>query len=53
MLFRSNLEQAAVARGIAHVRKVLRDQGFSPVLNGRGGVYRRGAAELAFAARHF
>ena len=48
-----NLEQAAVARGIAHVRKVLRDQGFSPVLNGRGGVYRRGAAELAFAARHF
>lgn len=48
-----NLEHAAVARGIAHVRQVLRNQGFSPVLNGRGGVYRRGAAELAFAARHF
>jgi len=48
-----NLEQAAVARGIAHVRQVLRDQGFAPVLNGRGGVYRRGTAELAFDARHF
>lgn len=48
-----NLEQAAVARGTAHVRKLLRDQGFAPVLNGRGGVYRRGADELAFDARHF
>ena len=47
------MEESAVARGIAHVRQVLRDQGFAPVLNGRGGVYRRGADELAFAARHF
>jgi 3-oxoisoapionate decarboxylase len=48
-----NLEEAAVARGIAHVRQILRDQGFAPVLNGRGGIYRRGADELAFDSRHF
>jgi len=48
-----NHELAAVARGAAHLRGVLRDLGFRPVLNARGGVYRRGSDELAFAARHF
>jgi len=48
-----NYEQAAVARGVAHARGVLRALGFDPVLNARGGVYRRGTEELAFAARHF
>lgn len=48
-----NNELGAVARGIGHVRGVLRGLGFGPVLNARGGVYRRGPEELAFAARHF
>jgi sugar phosphate isomerase/epimerase len=47
-----NYEAAAVARGVGHVREVLRGLGFHPVLNARGGVYRRGGGELAFAARH-
>ena len=46
------LEQAAVARSAAHTRLVLRGLGFSPVHNSRGGVYRRGPDEVAFADRH-
>ena len=46
------LEHAAVARSAAHTRLVLRGLGFSPVHNSRGGVYRRGPGEVAFADRH-
>jgi sugar phosphate isomerase/epimerase len=48
-----DLEEAAVAQGIAHVRELLQAQGFSPRLNGRGGEYRRGRTELEFSDRHF
>ena len=46
------LEEAAVARSVAHTRLVLHDLGFAPVNNDRGGVYRRGTPEIAFAERH-
>ncbi|MBN34325.1 MAG: hypothetical protein CMM46_06020 [Rhodospirillaceae bacterium] len=48
-----NLEQGAVAAGMAHTRRILGELGFSPVLNSRGGRYTRGTQELAFAQRHF
>ncbi len=47
-----NYETAATARGVAHLRCVLGDLGFRPVLNSRGGVYQRGANNLAFDERH-
>jgi sugar phosphate isomerase/epimerase len=47
-----DLEEAAVARGVAHTRQVLEKFGFQPHRNGRGGVYHRNRHELALARRH-
>jgi sugar phosphate isomerase/epimerase len=47
-----DLEESAVARGIAHTRQILEELGFQPHRNGRGGVYHRGGRGLAFAQRH-
>jgi sugar phosphate isomerase/epimerase len=47
-----NYEAAAATRGVGHLRDVLHNLGFAPVLNSRGGVYRRGTSSLAFDERH-
>lgn len=47
-----DLEESAVARGIAHTRQVLEGLGFQPHRNGRGGLYIRGRQELALVKRH-
>lgn len=47
-----NYEAAATARGVGHVRDILRALGFQPVVNSRGGIYQRGADSLAFDERH-
>ena len=47
-----NYETAATARGVGHLRRVLGNLGFQPLLNSRGGVYQRGTNNLAFDERH-
>lgn len=47
-----DLEEAAVARGVACVRQTLSDLGFRPRINGRGGEYLRGKSDRAFSSRH-
>ena len=47
-----NYEAAAAARGVGHLRDVLRALGFRPVLNSRGGIYQLVTDNLAFDERH-